>query len=93
MKRRNSSQKSSQEGGGPSPKSPKAGPRRKKNHIMDTMTSQGGPSREPDDDEGAKNKGGKGRKRERNHDKVQVKLITNYCYITQFQISINICTH
>ena len=91
MKRRNS-KKSSQEGD-PSPKSPKAGPRRKKNRIMDTM-SQGGPScsREPDD-EGTKNKGGKGRKRKRSHDKVQVKLITNYCYITQFQIIIIICTH
>ena len=36
---------------------------------------------------GVKNKGegeGKGRKRKRNQDKVQVKLITNYCYITSY---------
>ena len=36
---------------------------------------------------GVKNKGegeGKGRKRKRNQDKVQVKLITNYCYIISY---------
>ena len=83
MKRSNN-KKSSQEGN-PS-LSPKAGPRRKKNRIMDT-SSQGGPSCsrvvEPENPTrkrrdqpmaGAKNKkgGGKGRKRKRNQDKVQV---------------------
>ena len=68
MKRSNNKKSTSQEGD-PS-LSPKAGPRRKKNRIMDTSSQEGDQPMA-----GAKNKkggGGKGRKRKRNQDKVQV---------------------
>ena len=85
MKRSNNKKSTSQEGD-PS-LSPKAGPRRKKNRIMDTSSQEGDQPMA-----GAKNKkggGGKGRKRKRNQDKVQVNWLQIIVILHNFKLSLS----